>query len=81
MEGTPDALGPKIKDYVKRIHGRYALLGHFFCFLFDVSGTVRRPAYQQVGSHSIYADVSATHDVPVQALQKGGEYKYAKLTL
>jgi hypothetical protein len=26
LDGGSDMLGPKIKDYVKRIHGRYALL-------------------------------------------------------
>ncbi|GJE86433.1 glutathione S-transferase [Phanerochaete sordida] len=42
VEGNPEMLGPKIKEYVKRIHAR--------------------PAYQR-------------------ALEKGGEYKYAKPAL
>ena len=60
----PDMLGPKIKEYVRRIHDRYVPLGRSCCTLTDVLPSCPRPAYQRVSFHGACArSRQLTHSV------------------
>lgn len=77
---VPESAGPKIKEYVKAVHERWALyyLG-LWLSVWSSWMTDDREAYKTVRFKLIWSKISQITDENPQALTKGGEYAYAKL--
>ena len=78
VEGNPEMLGPKIKEYVKRIHARYVPLVPTFFTLPDGILPTPQPGLSACKSHFLCMPTRQLTKATSQALAKGGEYQYAK---